>query len=436
MTPEKYYSIYDVSKIPFQTKDNIFLVNFFFNKKYPNNPNYPDKAILKIINIESQEEAMHKLAMKHSSNSCVKLYYSKEHSKTKDLFLEYYQRGTLADNLKLKNELPDEFIKKSMHDLSVALKKFHSKNFFHGNITIHNLYVSHTLSYSGFSISGEEQNPSSETYKSFHRYTNPNEYQKMIQNPLHADVWNLGFVFLQIITGEQNDGFRYIYSGDQQREAKNLLKSKGTSKQVRKTILNMISIPPKISISQVVNQLPMPYDYGIECINREGCSYCGYVKYNSRNEIDSWIPVNPLCPHFFHVGCLRDHLRTKIFSAKNISDIKCKYCEATFPYSLEAYTSKFDYKTRLKAELLYYNSQTFICPKGHNCEPIKQLNDKLRYYKVSCSQCKSKYCSFCGQVHLFFRECTDFKNLKKNLKRISDEYWRDMPREHYNLNNK
>ncbi|OMJ65978.1 hypothetical protein SteCoe_37340 [Stentor coeruleus] len=430
MTPEQYYRTYEVAKIPLKTKENMFLVNFCSYKNYPC---YPSKAVLKIIKIESQEDEMHELAMKLCKNSCVKMYYNKDLSKTKELFLEHYPRGTLAENLKLKNELPAEFIKKSMHDLSVALKKFHSKHFFHGNIAIHNLYVSHTLSYSGFSLSGEENKPSSDNYNFIHNYYNPNEYQMMIRNPFLADIWNLGFVFFQMVVGEQDDGFRYIFKGDQQREAKRLLKTKNISKQVRKIILAMISIPPNISMNQVVNQLPIPYDYKTEIINKEGCSYCGFVNYNSRNEIDSWIPINPLCPHLFHVGCLRDHLRMKIYYAKSINDIKCKYCEAVFPYSLETYTSKFDYKVRLKAELLYYNSQTFICPEGHVCEPKKMLNEKLKRYKISCDKCKSKYCSFCGQVHLLLKGCRQFEVLEKRLKRISDEYWRDMPREHYNL---
>ena len=115
---------------------------------------------------------------------------------------------------------------------------------------------------------------------------------------------------------------------------------------------------------------------------------------------------------------MRAYLQYSLKKIESLEELKCKFCNQAFPYELNQIIQKFDLESRLKSEKLFYRTQDFICPEGHECPSQKMLSPKLKPYKVSCPECRRTYCSFCGEVHywLNFNRCQNFKDLEINLR--------------------
>ena len=229
------------------------------------------------------------------------------------------------------------------------------------------------------------------------------------------DVFCLGFIFLQFFIGKQdlnvkNDAIKIIQLFENRRDKINIT-------VIKRVLSEMLKDPPTITMSKVISKITFKQNY-LET-RRFGpmCFYCFEENIVNDERGDNEIR-NFLCPHFFHNGCMRNYLKSKLKEIKSLEELECKFCPQAFPYELERIIQKFDFASRFKSEKLFYRTQDFNCPNGHHCLTQKMLNLKLKPYKVSCPICLRSYCSYCGEVHhwLKFNRCNKFQELEVKLR--------------------
>lgn len=121
------------------------------------------------------------------------------------------------------------------------------------------------------------------------------------------------------------------------------------------------------------------------------------------------------CGHFYDRLCFLTHYNKRIENVKKKTEIlTCKVC--SFPISFEI-LSKVQWSSLLaktKANLLFWSSFNFNCPKCGEKKPNDfLLNSKFKFYKVKCKVCYGRFCSFCGSENAHIINCKALKDILK-----------------------
>ena len=432
MFKERYFSDFEIKRKEFKEDRDMYLIGFNNFNSDIDEQAYPKKAVLKIINLGTKEDEIHRIASELNSQ-VPKLYYTRTNTKTKEMYIEYLKRGSLEEEFlsrrstftkKSGNRDPffaESFIVKGILDLSTCIRDLHNVKIFHGNISLKTVYLANNLILSGFSHSGF----GTTDLNLYDQKLNPpqNDYGQMIRNPFDSDLWNLGYIFFQLLVGPNNFDI-FNQSAHQISILINTeldkIKIENKIKHVIRELLKIYPeeyIDSRDKLSTIFQNITIPEIIAESPRKGQLCEYCG----NARNND---VIKNIGCNHYYHASCLSLHYRDIVANASRIEELTCKRCNHRIDYDIE---SKFDfvdfeYNTRLKASKLFLASNPAICQQcGLRTDGCNQLNEKLERYKVRCPEESIDYCSLCSlSYHVFDMKCNVLSKLKKEIKSLCE----------------
>jgi len=121
--------------------------------------------------------------------------------------LEYMERGTFADLLKLKKKIPENFLSRMSFDILSGLEYLHhTLHLIHRDIKPQNILINSqgVLKLADFGVSGEIATTAAfaSTFIGTIKYMSPNRIQGNKQYTSKSDIWSFGIVLLESAIGE------------------------------------------------------------------------------------------------------------------------------------------------------------------------------------------------------------------------------------------
>lgn len=256
MDPESNYYL-NFSELPYHKQNSKTQIKAVEFTNWTAEETRPKVAILKIIkqaNVFFKEIGFLQKCNQLVDNS-LKYFYSCKHQERYYIFMEYCQKGSLADEIhqKIENQLyySENEVIYIFATLCQTLKQFHRNNIYHRDIKPDNIFITSESIYK-FGDLGESKNNAGNlnTIRGTVGYMSPHLFKvyKEIKsenhqaeiNPAKEDIWSLGKTFLEVAARTVFLDFTNLKIGKILEIAEKKLKDRGYSETFIKVLLCML----------------------------------------------------------------------------------------------------------------------------------------------------------------------------------------------------